>query len=461
MRDKTVKTLRQGPIPLKVIAALSMLSMLLQTGSTCHAEEAVHPSPTKASLIATLDAVLPHLEKNELAAASEFFVLPPNFKPEMLDGFVDRQEISLEGIRCLEQEARFAKAADLFGDERARNIADRASADVHNCYGFKHEASGEVAEVVALWGDGRFKLVRLDDVGKIQLGSATGSATASESVTVGLPQLGAAVEQDPSNVAARANYAMALYQLGNLPAAWHQLFAARKLEPNHGGVTKGIGVLLTDFERRGLFTVGTPKETIELLLGPTDTKVDLGTRQRWVYAYLAVDFASNGVHEIIDLRGATEALFLPTEYVSVNLDGRGWRCGHRKKSRGNSAAYYYLPGQSIANWTEQFEVERILDAASIGSMEEVARTMVNHASQQHPDSTNRLLHLDDESATFAFELPAHQDFAKRHKLVHLMMGGTDVHRISYSLQVDQPSEETQRKWLAIVHSATLTAVDAR
>lgn len=431
----------------------------LLSAATCHAQSSADAEPNKANLIRTLEAVVPLLEQKDFGAASEHFVLPPDFKSEMLDGFIERREISAEGVRCLAQDAKFAAGAELFGAERAAELAARAGVNVEDCYGFKHEVGGQVAEVLAVWKENRFKLARLDDVGKIQASESPETQPAPQSLAELLPVLASAVEQNPTDIGLRARLAMALYKTGNFPAAWKQLLAARKLDPEHGGVAKGIETLLTEFERRGLFTAGTPAETIESVLGPTNQKVDLGTRQRWVYVYLGVDFAADRVHEIIDLRGATNALFQPTEYVSVDLDGRGWACGHRKKSRGSSAAYYYLPGQNIANWKEQFEVERILGGAAIGSADALAKKIVEQVTARHPGAESKLLHLDGDTVTVAFELPGREGYEKRHQLVRLMVAAKDVHRIAYTIKVDQPTAETRATWSAIMKAATLTPVE--
>lgn len=85
----------------------------------------------------------------------------------MLSGFIKRKEISLDGIIRLEKEASFDKASVLFGAEKAASLAKRAGVDVSQCYGFYHRSKEATAEVIVLWKDGRFKIVRLDDVGKL------------------------------------------------------------------------------------------------------------------------------------------------------------------------------------------------------------------------------------------------------------------------------------------------------
>lgn len=124
-------------------------------------------SPNKALLIEQLKTTYALLEKGDYPAASKFFVLPANFTPDMLAPFIKRREISLAGILRLEKEAKFDKAYTLFGEKRASSLAKRAGVDVTQCYGFYHQTPEATGEVIALWQDGSFKIVRLDDVGKL------------------------------------------------------------------------------------------------------------------------------------------------------------------------------------------------------------------------------------------------------------------------------------------------------
>ena len=424
-------------------------------------EPAAESKPTKQQLVDDLKSLFPLLKQKEYSKAADFFVLPPNFKPEMLDGFIERGEISVEGIQELERAAEFGLAKERFGDERADHFASRASVDVNSVYGFNHESGDVAAEVLAVWDGKNFKLIRLDDVGKL-LPSSNPSAEEkmenSSAVANALPVLKAAVEEAPDDVARRAQYAMALYQSSDLKGAWAQLSAARKLQPDHAGVNKGMSVLLSEFEKRGLFSVGRKAEIVKNVLGEPLQTVDLGSRERWVYVYLGVDFKNDAVHEIVDLRGATEALFKPTEYVSVDLDGRGWKCGLRRKSKNYSSAFYYVGGEDMGNWNEQFEVERILNGSKTGSIDAIGELMIQQVKTRFPYATHRVLAKKDDSIIIVFVMPEGPNFQKRHQLVRLLKGPVDVHRIAYTLKVDQPSQETQKTWLAIMKAAELTKV---
>lgn len=418
-------------------------------------------APTKAKLIQTLKTLYPLLEKKDYQSAASSFVLPPNFQPQMLDGFIERREISADGIAVLEKDAVFATAVKAFGQERAEAFAKRAAVSVDDCYGFNHETDVATGEVMAQWDGTNFKLIRLDDVGKLELAAemAEKPKLDREQLLAMLPALEAAVQQNPEDVAARAKYAMALYQVGNLPVAMSQLLEAHQMQPKHDGIHRGITVLFRAFESKGLFTVGVPMETIKNLLGEPDTVVDLKGRQRWVYAFMGVDFKNERVHEIVDFRGATEALYRPTEIISIDLDGRGWRCGHRKKSRNLVSASYYLPGESVQDWTERVDIERGLEGAA-GSMEEISKRHIANMLTQNPGATFRELATDADSATIAFVFPPNAQGLRRHQLVRLIKGPVDLHWIAITVVRDQPTVEFQTRWMKLFQAAKLENVGA-
>ncbi len=418
-------------------------------------------TPTKQALIETLKAFLPLLENKDFEKASKSCALPPDFKPEMLDGMIERQEISLAGIELLEKEAKFGKAAELFGTDRGSTYAKQALVDLDSCYGFFHTANSETAEVIAYWNGTEFKLIRLDDVGKI-----AGTANAAkvpiplpEDAAKRLPELQAAVEANPNDVTALNSYAMALYQAGKLSESWAQLLKAYQLQPYHGGVVRGLETCFAEFEKRGVFAANTTRENLEAVLGKPERTVDmlLLKRERLVYAFVAVDLVSSRVYEVIDTRGATNVLFEPKEELIVDLHGQGLFCGYRKKSKASSLSKYYPAKQSMTEWNESVEVERILGAATVGSPAQIVEIMMDQIKQQHPDATHNILADDDKSIVVGVVIPARPEFKfeKRYQLIRLLKGTDDVYRLAYTLKSDQLPAETETKWLELMKSATL------
>lgn len=276
-----------------------------------------------------------------------------------------------------------------------------------------------------------------------------------------LPELAAAVAARPDDLAARGSYAQALYVLGNLPAAWEQLSAGYQIDPNHNGMVQGLHQVFRAFTQQGLFRVGTPQQSIVDILGPPRQSIEMPWGKRLVFAYWAVDLRDDRIHEIVDLRGITEAAFRPTEIVSVDLDGRGWEVGFREKTKRSVAAMYYLPGESVREWQEMITVERWIDGTGAGTMDEIATLMIKQIKSANPECQDLVLETNDESVVVAFEGLDQPGQSKMHQLIRLFRGPSDVHRLAYTVKGnDPPTRETQMKWLKIFQSAKLRAVEA-
>jgi hypothetical protein len=289
-------------------------------------------------------------------------------------------------------------------------------------------------------------------------GDATNAASDPAS---NLAELKAVVDANPEDLAALGSYAQALYRLGNLPAAWEQLSKAYQLSASHGGVQTGIQSVMNAFKIDGLFTVNTPEATIRSVLGEPHHRVQMPQGFRFVYGFLAVDFRDGRVHEIIDLRGAKPTLFQPTEIVECDLDGRGWQVGLREKSAGSSSAHFFLPGESISQWTEMFTIERILDGAQAGTIKRLISVALEQIKNKTPDVQSSTLHEDDSSAIVAVAYSGPDGDAKHRQLVRYMLAPKDVHRLAYSIKGQQrPSEQVVDQWVRILLAAKLSRVGA-
>ena len=467
------------------------LICLMVPGPVSRSQETDDPdsnAPTKESLIATLKQFLPLIEAGKWEAAVQYVVMPDGLEPRDLASIVRNNELSAGGIAVLQSNAKFGTAKERFGATRATALCEKMGIGTDNVFGFNHQQGDQWGEVLAQWDGERFRLVRVDDVGKLvaktdaktakpdsgkmpprrasppkeDSEAASGLLNASrQEVLAAMPELLKAAESNPDDVAALARYAMALYRIGNHPEAWKQLMAAHKLEPRHAGVARGIDALMNSFTRTGIFTVSVPSETVAAILGEPNQRVDLGNeRERWVYGFWGVDFRQGRVHEIIRLLGATEALFQPSESISVDLDGRGWRTQFRRKQKGRVTAFLLLPGETIANFTEQISVERYLGAAGLGSIKEIANKTVKDEIAAAPGTKLKVLRIDGESAYLAGEAPSEKsELQKTYRLIRLMRASKDLHRLQYSVEsASPPSQETQRKWLKLFEAAELKPV---
>jgi hypothetical protein len=126
--------------------------------------------PNKQQLIETLKSYLSKLKSEDYEGAASHLVIPSDieFKPKMIKGFENSENISLPGIERLAKEAKFGRSKDQFGESLVKRYASLVGADVTETYGFKFKAEDGTAEVIAKWQDGKFKLIRIDDIRRIE-----------------------------------------------------------------------------------------------------------------------------------------------------------------------------------------------------------------------------------------------------------------------------------------------------
>jgi len=128
---------------------------------------AIAAVPDQGALVQVLRDLLVALEAEDGDKALTFFILPKAMTSdegrETLLGFIEQGEISAAGIERLYKEGRFGFADDLFG-ERALSWIRRAEVDIAKCYGMVLEN----AEVGAFWDGQAFKLLRLNNVGRLE-----------------------------------------------------------------------------------------------------------------------------------------------------------------------------------------------------------------------------------------------------------------------------------------------------
>jgi hypothetical protein len=418
--------------------------------------------PNKESLISVLNEFHDCLIREDYRSASKLVKMPAGLQeseyPKLFDGLLQRRELSSAGIQKLSSSAKFGPVADLFDTERANSLAQKSGVSLDKLYGFNFETESATAEVAAIWDGQNFKLIRFDDIGKL----AEPTAAQEEKVT---PQtqantreaIMAAVAKDPKNHQLRAQLATKFYEASDIKNAWQQMRIAASLDPKNQQYAGALVAVLADLENAGTFSVGVTSETLQKDLGPPDEKVDMGNKKvRYLYSVLGVDLIDGAIVDLIDLRNATQALFEPTEVVALDLDGREWSVGFRKREEGLVMENWFLDHESPTNWTEQFSIERLLDVSEEGSATELANFMINAMKAGDENVVGKILASDEESATVSLEIPIGEG-AAIHRLIRLIKGPKDVHRVAVSL-VKRPDEATQKKWFAMFQKAYLKPI---
>ena len=122
--------------------------------------------PTQEQLAKQLTELATALEGGDMDKAADHMMVPPGrsideMKP-MLPKLLEKKEISSAGVKILLEKGKFGKLADVFPDNAGKR-AERAGVKLEECYGLRLDP----AEVMAHWDGSKFKLFRLDDVGKL------------------------------------------------------------------------------------------------------------------------------------------------------------------------------------------------------------------------------------------------------------------------------------------------------
>ena len=240
--------------------------------------------------------------------------------------------------------------------------------------------------------------------------------------------------------------------------SWEQIQVAYKVAPDHSGIARGIDALVNKFMLAGAFAVGTSMDDIKELLGEPNRSVPLGAdRVRLLYAHWGVDFKNAKIHEIVNLQGATEALYQPTETISIDLDGRPWRPGLRRKIKDRVVSFWYIKGQGVTDWKEQIVIDRILGGGKFGSPVQIAERQIKDERKIDAQIKSKIWESDESSAMLT--LVKTDRGSQQYQLVRIFKGPVDLHRITYTIKSDQPPEQSVlNNWMAIFKSAKLENV---
>jgi len=124
-------------------------------------------APSKAALVGVLRELLAALEAGDAAKAIGYLHVPASMSQEVLQKsvgrFLKRREISGAGIDRLAADGKYGPLEEILPGAGAKWV-ERSGLDLADCYAFTLKN----AQVAAFWTGTTFKLLRLDDVGKLK-----------------------------------------------------------------------------------------------------------------------------------------------------------------------------------------------------------------------------------------------------------------------------------------------------
>lgn len=134
---------------------------LFSAGRTLAAE------PTKADAVTLLRRLFAVLEAKDYVEAAAFLQSPKGISPEILQNevakFIERNEISADGIDILDAKGKWGKLSEVVEPARAQRFAGKFGVALEACYGL---VLGN-AEAGFFWDGKQFRIIRCDDIGKL------------------------------------------------------------------------------------------------------------------------------------------------------------------------------------------------------------------------------------------------------------------------------------------------------
>jgi len=130
-------------------------------------------APTKEAGIQRLKDVLAALEAKDWDKTASYFAFPagkdrPKDLGDKLGKLIELKEISAKGIEILEAKGKWGKLSEVFEPERAARFAEKFGVPVADCWGFSVEGASANASVGFHWDGKELKLIRLNNVGKLE-----------------------------------------------------------------------------------------------------------------------------------------------------------------------------------------------------------------------------------------------------------------------------------------------------
>ena len=303
--------------------------------------------PTKELLVETLQVFLHQIQNKHYDALRPNVYVPENFQMSRFNDSLERDEVSQEGIKVLAAKGSFGKADKIFSNMRSKALTERVKVPADECYGYVAKISGEQGEVLAHWIGDRYKLLRVDDIGKLPAAikadaasdakpatndavdpskpaAAEPAAEAKEKpsgvtetlpeyetdkslVMANYPALSQSVAANPNDISLRAQFVHSLLVIGNTPKAWTESVEIYRLAPDDIEVIYAIDQSIEALRKSGVFTVGVPQETIESLMGKPLKTHDVDGVVRWEYPNWNVDFNDGKLIKLAKVKPAANA----------------------------------------------------------------------------------------------------------------------------------------------------------
>ena len=239
--------------------------------------------------------------------------------------------------------------------------------------------------------------------------------------------------------------------------AWKSLRRAVELDEENPALGVALVAAWQSFGIEGLFNVGQSANTIAKALGKADKVERHATHERWVYGFMALNFADGKLDSIMDLRGLTRELLKEEDRLTIQTDGRDWKAGHRLVNNVHTTTEYTLPDQQVQNWKELVTVERLLGLTDKKvSTEQLMDSIKKRIQSIDPKAEWKIIKDGDDDVIYEWRFAAKGDRPAHHEMARLIKGKHDIYRIAYSTRSGIGNKRKQ--WANLLNSAQLVDV---
>ncbi len=268
-----------------------------------------------------------------------------------------------------------------------------------------------------------------------------------------------AVGQDPGNADFHIGLTLAFAAAEKPAEAWHELRKALELDDKNPQLGPALVASWQAFGAQGLFNVGSPAAGIAKALGTADKVERHADHERWIYGFMALNFADGKLDSVMDLRGLDRDILRESDHLRLQTDGRPWRPGHRLVTAMNTTTEYVLPGQQVQNWQELVTVERLLGLVNRKvDAKQLMDSIRQRIQDMDPNVEWNVIDESDADIIYEWHLPQADDRPPHHELARLVKGQTDIYRIAFAAK-DKDSLQTRHdQWIDLLKSAELVSV---
>lgn len=268
----------------------------------------------------------------------------------------------------------------------------------------------------------------------------------------------AAARRHPNSGQLRYLLGFAYAQDQQFGPAWLQLRKAVRLQPGFEPSVRDFLKLWTDFDSKGVLSIGVSKSQIVRYLGEPDNQSGDANRSVVEYGFMQLHFVSDRLFAIVDPRGLDPEVSRPQNVLQIEFDDKSrWRLGYRAINRLQSLTEYVPREESVQDWKEMYTVQRLYNLASKTTTEGMAIKVQENLRKRNPDIDFQVLAKSDSEILFHWREQATKEKPGQHEIVRLVADSKDIHRLAYSRRVAQIPNEEAQAWFGLLREAKLVA----